>query len=185
MTSYESHTIPLLKALTRFHPTYRVKSKFLLLLFTMCLAALPPFAQHPHNPKVFPLSRQVLHAACNCFLSLGCLFPPPSDKLLLGLYHPTSLSPLVNFLCSLKLRKSLPPKTFLPLCSLVTLKLECASASPWGLVRNAHSQDPLQVCGSVGMRCGLRTCIFNECPGDVDAASSGTTFENHPFSVSP
>lgn len=77
MAAYESHTIPLLKTLTRFHTTYRVKSKFLLVLFTMCLAGLPPFTQHPHKPKVFPLSRQVLHAACNCFLSLGCLSVSP------------------------------------------------------------------------------------------------------------
>lgn len=52
-----------------------------------------------------PTQTQGVHAACDSSLSLSCLFPPLSGKLLLRLDHPTSLSPLVSFLYPLKIRK--------------------------------------------------------------------------------
>lgn len=67
------------------------------------------------------------------------------------------------------------------LCALLfynsgILKLECADQSQVVSLLNLRALDSTcRVSDSVGLGCGLRTCISNKFPGDADAAGLGTT----------
>lgn len=131
VAAYKYHTISSLKTLA-FPHSLQAKSKFL----TVCFHHSPNTHANACLPTL-QTSRQVLSCHRGLPPSLGCLSPPLPDKLLLVLHHPTSLSPLVSFPCSLRTpRRSPLPKIPLPLHPSMVLKLKCASASCRGFLKH-------------------------------------------------
>lgn len=138
-------------------PTGSSPNSFLVLF--QCASATPTI-RPTHTNCICPHSSDKSHqAARDSSVSLGCLSPPLSGKLLLMRHCPTSLSPVVSFPCSHKLGKCLLPQTLLPLCSLVVLKHESASTSPGGLLKHSFLGSTPRIYGSVGMIWSLRMCI--------------------------